>query len=535
MCEEKHQEDPLNSQKPHLNRSSLKEEKRYLGEPKVPPLDLRHWRMDGANFKTIVEQAIINKRPIIFYVWFGPGSPTKDKWWEPQPQDCPYEQTKQEIGYSPDEQKHIKESAAFSAMRCGPCYQTIRNINCLERQNSGKFAIDEENNREQNLKPVIILVAWSSKRDEGTAIQVWEDTYDPLNKLTKATPWIWFGDILDAYIEWKEDIDSNQEIQKHLDRAAGGHHHSAIITGKEILALLLRSHFGGLTADTTVLPAIIGKDYDPGAYQKTGERHHYYFNDIGSGISDEGWTVMPLHASSEYAESKIIRDLNTLFSKPVSAGPTQNRNQGGVVYQGQPKDTSPNVGYRPTDDNHLVTYDYQTNDGRIGNDSLDPNWQNLDLLDVFLNYTPYANLEPVKTALSVFLEGTKALESGVYETLEVYNAYRGPATLSAAATECYLSASQPNPPTQDANWKNRTITKLGTTPKVTYISQESAIKGFYETRNPTPNQLKDGQNIRDVLGPEGYMLMKELSLVKLWSGGWKAPQNFAVPITPRKK
>ncbi|WP_394183039.1 hypothetical protein [Marinomonas posidonica] len=529
MCKNKHTA-PLTNQSPH--GGPLKNDQ---SNRKVPPLDLRNWRMGGPNFKTIVEQARKDNRPLLFYVWFGPGSPTKDKWWEPQPQDCPYEQTKQEIGYSPDEQKHIKESAAFSAMRCGPCYQTIRNINCLKRQDDGQFEIDKTGDNEQALKPVIILVAWSSQGDEGTAIQAWKDTYDPLNKLAKATPWVWFGDILHSYIEWKKDIDNNTEIQKHLDRAAGGHHHSAIITGKEILALLLRSHFGGLTTDTTVLPAIIGKDYDPGAYQKTGERHHYYFNDIGSGISDEGWTVMPLHASSEYAESKIIRDLNTLFSKPVSAGPTQNRNQGGVVYQGQPKDTSPNVGYRPKGDNHLVTYDYQTNDGRIGNDSLE--WQHLDLLDVFLNYTPYQRLSPVNLALDVFLEGTQALIPGVYETLEVYNAYRGPATLSAAATECYQSAKIQNPPSPEPDdvWKNRTITKMGTTPHVTYISKDSTIKGYFETRNPTPDQLKQGQNIRDVLGSEGYMLMKELSLVKLWSGGWKAPQNFAVPITPRKK
>jgi hypothetical protein len=481
-------------------------------------------KLEARQFEREIEQADGKDVPVLFYTWFGPGCPTsKPRWWDVSPDADPYPDKMED-----ETDDNFKQSASHSAYRCGSCYQVMRDLN-----RSGRVKIYN--------------VGWSSPEDSATAQKAWKENYAGNGAPDDIIPWVWFEDLTQTK-NFSRILDENKypELMKHIKRGGRPHHVSAIITGKELLSLLLRSMYGGFTADTTVLPAVIGERYNPNLMEKGGVRTWYRLDQEGKLCNndplkptDDGWCVAKLNASNALAERAIATGLRTVLCANRAAGPTQNRNLGGIIYRGQPGDMLPINGYKLVlidtklhNGPAVVTYDYK---GRYTKSrEHDDGLGDLDLIDVFFNFTPPTERGRTGAiaALKVFLEGCRDLKSQTYETLEVYNAYRGPATLSAAMTECFYGQRTPicRP---DERWQNRTLTKDGRVVHVQYFNNDGVIHGFYETRNPTPQQLREGMPFRDVLGKEGYMLMAQASMVKLWSGSWKAPQDYAVPISPR--
>lgn len=473
--------------------------------------------LDGTVFMNSIRQAQKTETPVMFYTWYGAQCPVREGW------AAGGGDLYDSVGYGREALGKLRNTNEYSAQRCGPCYKVMRSLNDTQKC-SGAAHVK------------IFMVAWSAIVDEEAARNAWKKNYDYAGCPEDIISWVWFGDpeiqeyvksnVLDGLHE-EEKNTLNQQLQRGRD----GKHLSAIITGKELLALLLRACFGGMTADTTVLPAAIGGNYQPYSLLGKGERKSWAYSELtSSGLeASDGWSLLPLNGYNEGAASRIARGLREIRRGGKAAGPTQNRNLGGVVYEGQPKDYSPRTGYEERG-SAVVTYDYRYKwtEGLTGKDGKQGN---LDLVDVFLNYT--ADTSSAVLGLRVFLRGISELAESEHDSLLVYNAFRGPATLSAAMTEvCYEGLK----PTGRKFIKNeeaygRTLVKTGDVVTVEYHEGGGYIYGHFETRNPTPDQIKNGENIKDPLGAEGYMVLPQVGLVKVWSGSWKAPLDYAVAIT----
>jgi len=546
--------------------------------------------------------------PVVFYTWFGAKCAVGKDW-----NTVNGEITFYKDGLSDSKEKEelsqLNSSGNTAVLKCAPCYQTIidlhvQGVKTLTQLNpsehhSAKLSSGGEAELKDRKKigALVYFVGWSSPTDSRGALAGWQANYQSGKyqaEKPNRVPFIWFEDLLDFSAtseniseqlsplntlpnlkllqslcnlknhEEKEDSELIKELRRNLKRASGGsdapHHISVVITGKEILALILRSIFGGVTADTTVLPARVGAQYNSRAEAGAGERF------VGADLispkeqqdqsslkllcTEDSWGLLKREDHNQTVTENISEGLNRLFQRTHALGPTQNRNTGGVVYEGQPRDLSTDTGYVITQPLEImslfskektskvvVTYDFKSKDGGfLTFNQLDKRLPNADLIDVFFNYTPCENKEYAELALSVFLTGMLGMREGENENLLTYNAFRGPATLSAAMTEYVISQEGQTEEMVARNY-GRVLSKTGKVVDVTYScsSEDNApLFGYGESRNPTPDQMKQHGKRRDIIGKDGYMLFPELGLVKIWSGSWKASTEYAIATTPTK-